>query len=151
MRAWPGPDGLAVYFLDITSRRRAQEDLERAGARRGPRRAVTAELTESLDAEHAVGRLAELVVPALADWCIVTLASDDAATRHAAAGCATSAGRTATRRCCRSSQRYAAHRIDALSDAVDARAVGRDRETVVDRRSGATEAVRAVLTSARGP
>ena len=77
VRAWPGPDGLAVYFLDVTARRRAQEETERAGSRAALVARVTAELTESLDAERAVGRLAEVVVPALADWCIVTLADDD--------------------------------------------------------------------------
>ncbi|NHC15738.1 SpoIIE family protein phosphatase [Motilibacter sp. E257] len=38
---------------------------------------VTTELAETLDAEEAVSRLTQLVVPALADWCIVTLADDD--------------------------------------------------------------------------
>jgi serine phosphatase RsbU (regulator of sigma subunit) len=38
---------------------------------------VTLELTTTLDIDRAVGRLARLVVPQLADWSIVTLAEDD--------------------------------------------------------------------------
>jgi PAS domain S-box-containing protein len=77
VRAWPGPDGLAVYFLDITARRRAQDRAQRAAHRASLIARVTAELSETLDGEPAVGRLAQLVVPHLADWCIVTLVDDD--------------------------------------------------------------------------
>jgi serine phosphatase RsbU (regulator of sigma subunit) len=38
---------------------------------------VTTELTETLQGDEAVGRLAQLLVPSLADWCIVTLVDDD--------------------------------------------------------------------------
>jgi PAS domain S-box-containing protein len=70
VRVVPGPHGVALYFLDITDRVRLQrrsELLER----------VSAELTGTLDAEVAVARLAQLVVPALADWCLVTLVEDE--------------------------------------------------------------------------
>ena len=33
VRAWPGPDGLSVYFLDVTERRAAQERARRSAAR----------------------------------------------------------------------------------------------------------------------
>src|SRR4051812_6384906 len=33
IRAWPAPDGLAVYGLDVSERHRAQEEAQRAGAR----------------------------------------------------------------------------------------------------------------------
>jgi PAS domain S-box-containing protein len=66
LRVWPSPDGLGVYFLDITARRAA---LDRARLLAE----ATAELTETLDPEEAVARLAHIVVPALGDWCIVTL------------------------------------------------------------------------------
>ncbi|WP_298457432.1 SpoIIE family protein phosphatase [uncultured Cellulomonas sp.] len=75
--AWPGPDGLAVYFLDVTSRRRMQEEADRSVRRAALIAQVTAQLTETLDGVEAVARLAELVVPALADWCLVTLVDDD--------------------------------------------------------------------------
>ena len=70
VRAVPGPQGLALYFLDITERVRLQ--------RRSTLLAqVTAELTGTLDAEDAVARLARLAVPELADWCLVTLVGDE--------------------------------------------------------------------------
>ena len=77
VRAWPTPDGLSVYFLDVTARRHAQEQAAARPARRSLLAEVTAELTGTLDAEEAVARLARLVVPALADWCVVTLVDDD--------------------------------------------------------------------------
>lgn len=77
VQASPGPDGLSVYFLDITARRAAQELAEHAAERAQLLSEVTRELSETLDAEQAVGRLAQLVVPALGDWCVVTLVDDD--------------------------------------------------------------------------
>ena len=90
VRAVPSADGLAVYFIDITSRRVAQEEAEaarrhaeamRAQAEKAASRlallaTVSAELASSLEAETAVARLAELLVPSLADWCIVTLVDE---------------------------------------------------------------------------
>lgn len=38
---------------------------------------ITAQLAETMDAEVAVARLARLLVPSLADWCVVTLIEDD--------------------------------------------------------------------------
>ncbi|GIG34947.1 PP2C family protein-serine/threonine phosphatase [Cellulomonas pakistanensis] len=38
---------------------------------------VLTQLAETLDVEVAVARLARLLVPALADWCVVTLVEDD--------------------------------------------------------------------------
>jgi PAS domain S-box-containing protein len=77
LHAWPGPDGLAVYFLDITSWRRAQLEAEQAAGRADLMARVTTALTETLQGDEAVARLARLVVPDLADWCIVTLVDDD--------------------------------------------------------------------------
>ena len=71
LRAWPSPDGLGVYFLDISARRAAQD-------RAGLLAEATAALTDTLDAQAAVDRLARIVVPALGDWCIVTLVDEDA-------------------------------------------------------------------------
>ena len=73
VRVWPGSDGLAVYALDVTDRRNAEEAARRATARAELLSRVGAELSGQLDTLSAVGRLAELVVPVLADACIVTL------------------------------------------------------------------------------
>ncbi|WP_432563198.1 SpoIIE family protein phosphatase [Kineococcus sp. SYSU DK003] len=97
VRAWRDPDGLSVYFLDVTARRTAQEqaEAERAATRDALRTAeqaqqaaertaerlallaqVSADLTATFDAEEAVARLAQHLVPALGDWCIVTLVDE---------------------------------------------------------------------------
>ena len=73
VRAWPGADGLAVYVLDATDRRDAEECARRATARTGLLARVSAELSGQLDTLSALARLAQLVVPVLADACIVTL------------------------------------------------------------------------------
>jgi PAS domain S-box-containing protein len=80
-RAWPGPDGLAVYLLDVTDRQRAEELARRAGARTALLTRVTAELSGALDGQSALGRLARLVVPTLADGCIVTVVDRDGRAR----------------------------------------------------------------------
>jgi serine phosphatase RsbU (regulator of sigma subunit) len=73
VRMWPGSDGVAVYVLDVTDRRDAEEAVRRATARTALLERVSAELSGQLDTLSALGRLAELVVPVLADGCIVTL------------------------------------------------------------------------------
>ena len=77
VRASLNPEGLAVYFLDITARRRLQREAERAGDRAALLSRVTTELVATLDHTTAANRLADLVVPALADWCVVSLIDDD--------------------------------------------------------------------------
>ena len=76
VRGWPTPDGLSVYFADVSSRRQAQETLARASRRSVLLAEVAAELADTWDADEAVGRLAHLIVPELGDWCIVTLTED---------------------------------------------------------------------------
>jgi PAS domain S-box-containing protein len=58
LRAWPSPDGLGVYFLDISARRAAQ-------ARSALLAEATDALADTLDAQEAADRLARIVVPAL--------------------------------------------------------------------------------------
>ncbi|PZA21471.1 SpoIIE family protein phosphatase, partial [Modestobacter versicolor] len=81
LRVWPAPDGLSVYFLDITERRRAEET-----ARRDARRlALIARVSDTLstaliDRRGGHGALQELlhaVVPELADWAIASLVGED--------------------------------------------------------------------------
>ncbi|MBZ5739161.1 SpoIIE family protein phosphatase [Nocardioides mangrovi] len=76
VRVWPAPDGLAVYFLDVTARHVAQEELDRAARRGHLLSSVTDALAGTLDATEGVSRLADLLVPLLADWCLVTLVDD---------------------------------------------------------------------------
>ncbi|WP_205705554.1 SpoIIE family protein phosphatase, partial [Kineococcus indalonis] len=80
VRAWPGPDGLSVYFHDVTGRRAAVEEAERASAATAQAAerlrvlvGVSEDLSETLDAEEGVARLGQHLVPTLADWCVVTL------------------------------------------------------------------------------
>jgi PAS domain S-box-containing protein len=73
VRLWPGSGGLAIYALDVTDRRNAEESARRAIARTALLARVSAELAGELDTESALGRLARLVVPTLTDACIVTV------------------------------------------------------------------------------
>jgi serine phosphatase RsbU (regulator of sigma subunit)/PAS domain-containing protein len=73
VRAWPAAAGLSVYFLETTERRAAQEQAAQAAARAALLAEVNRQLGETLDAEEAVARFARLIVPALADWCVLTL------------------------------------------------------------------------------
>ncbi len=77
VQAWPAPDGLSVYFHDITAWRAAQAQAEDAAQRTSLLAEVTSELIDTFDADEAVARLAQKVVPALSDWCIVTLVADE--------------------------------------------------------------------------
>jgi len=67
----PADDGgLAFYFSDVTDRRVAQDRLAVLAG-------VSAELTGELDVVKATARIPQLLAPALADWCILTLLDDD--------------------------------------------------------------------------
>ena len=118
VRAVPGPDGLSLYFLDITDRRQAQEHAqraERAVARERLLNRITVELSSALDGEETLDRLAQLTVPTLADWCIVTLIDDQQSAgsrrglRHAGMWHSDPAMRAVT-------EEYARHRLAALTD-----------------------------------
>jgi PAS domain S-box-containing protein len=76
LRIWPGPDGLAVYFLDVTPRHRAREEAEQSAARLELLARVSASFAADLDPEAAAARLAQQVVPALGDWCLVTVVDE---------------------------------------------------------------------------
>ncbi|WP_233488574.1 SpoIIE family protein phosphatase [Blastococcus sp. TF02-9] len=76
VRAWPSPEGLSVYFLDITARRREEERAGQVATRLALLAEVTEQLAGSMQPERTVALLAQLVAPALADFCIVTLVDD---------------------------------------------------------------------------
>ncbi|MFC6041893.1 SpoIIE family protein phosphatase [Nocardioides hankookensis] len=73
IRGWPTPDGLSVYFFDITERRRAQSAVTSATERTSLLSGITDALTGMLDIEDAVEHLAHAVVGRWGDWSIVTL------------------------------------------------------------------------------
>ncbi|RBY76507.1 histidine kinase [Blastococcus sp. TF02-09] len=81
VRAWPTPDGLSVYFLEVTQRRLAQERAERSTRQLAILAQVSAELAGTLDTAVATARLPRLVVPALADFCMVTIIGEDGVPR----------------------------------------------------------------------
>ena len=64
------PYGRVWFFRDVTDRKR-QEDTLRLLA------GVTEALTWSLDLRQAMSRLARLVVPAVADWCAISMLGDE--------------------------------------------------------------------------
>src|SRR4051794_12227467 len=76
IRAVPTANGIDVYFLDATSRHEAQEQAELAMQRAQLLSDVSRDLASTLDGREAVTRLASLLVPALADWCVISVADD---------------------------------------------------------------------------
>ncbi len=78
VRAVPDSNGLGLYFLDVTERHHSQEQADAARRRLELLASVSAELADAgLDVEGAVARLSQSVVPALADWCILSVIDDD--------------------------------------------------------------------------
>lgn len=115
VRAWPGQDGLSVYFLDITARRTSQEEAARAqrrlraaSARLQLLSAVSDDLSSTLDTEDAVRRLARHLVPGLGTWCLITMADEHHQLRDIASWHADPAMRGTV-------EHYAALRLTALS------------------------------------
>jgi len=78
VQAVPTPQGLWLYVTEVTTRRRAGERLALLAR-------VSDELVGTLNAPAAVGRIARLLVPALASWATVTLLGEDGGLRDAGA------------------------------------------------------------------
>jgi PAS domain S-box-containing protein len=76
VRAWRNAEGLAVYFLDVTARHEAQQAAQRAVERTALLGRITEQLARTSDPVEAATRLADLVVPGLCDWCVVTVIDD---------------------------------------------------------------------------
>ncbi|MGY1755140.1 SpoIIE family protein phosphatase [Blastococcus sp. SYSU D01042] len=89
VRAWPGPDGLSVSFLDVTERRAAQERARRSATRMRLVAETTGAVSERLAAgggeEAAMQRIAEVLVPVSGDWVIASLVDEDGRMRDVAA------------------------------------------------------------------
>jgi serine phosphatase RsbU (regulator of sigma subunit)/PAS domain-containing protein len=107
LRAWPSPDGLSVYFTEVTERRRMQESADRSTQRLAILAQVSAELAGTLDARVAAAHLPRLVVPALADFAIVTLVDPDGRPRDVGSWHADPAARSVL-------ERYRAVRLESM-------------------------------------
>ena len=81
LRAWPSPDGLSVYFLEVTERRAAEERARRSAARLSLVAEVSALMTTNLGSgvreASASLQVAEALVPELGDWAVVALLEED--------------------------------------------------------------------------
>jgi PAS domain S-box-containing protein len=81
VRAWPGPDGLSVYFLDVTERRAAQESARRSAQRLALVAEATSVMSDALitgqGEETGLQRVAQAAVPVLGDWVILSLVDED--------------------------------------------------------------------------
>ena len=91
LRAWPTSEGLSVYFLEVTDRRRAQDQAQRSNDRLALLAGLSRELAATLSADVATSRVPQLAVPTLADACIVSVLGDheqpgDVGSWHADAG-----------------------------------------------------------------
>jgi PAS domain S-box-containing protein len=88
VRVWPGPDGLSVYFLDVTERRAAQERARRSAARLALIADISAATSLMLVSGHGeeatLQRVAEAMVPLLGDWVILSLIDEDGRMRDVA-------------------------------------------------------------------
>ncbi|RBY88720.1 SpoIIE family protein phosphatase [Blastococcus sp. TF02A-26] len=113
VRAWPTPDGLSVYFLDVTERRRAETQARESAARLRALAEISAAMVEELgrgrDERGALQRVTEAVVPVFADWAIATLVDEDGRMRDVASWHADPALRETT-------ARYAQLRLASVQD-----------------------------------
>ncbi|MFQ1002272.1 SpoIIE family protein phosphatase [Modestobacter sp. SSW1-42] len=133
VRAVPTPEGLSVYFLDTTERRRLQERVERRAGRERLLSRIGEQLTRTVDPGAAAERLARLVVPDLADWSVVTLVDDDrgAGSRRGLRNAASFHADPAMRPV---ADAYARNRLTALTDdAIIVRAVESGQLQLIER------------------
>lgn len=153
VRAWPTPDGLSVYFIDVTERREAQRREARAAERQRVLTGLSEELTRTLDARQAAVQLAATVVGTWADWCLVTLADHPVPDLHGRTrvptpwrrGLADIAGDHADPALRAVVDRYRRLRLDSLTDSSFlARALTAREQVVITE--GASAAIDQVLT-----
>ena len=83
VRALPGPEGLSVFFLEVSERRAAEEQVQQAGRRLALLTQVSSDLAGVLTTDVATLRLPGLLVPGLADGCLVTVFDDQRHPAHA--------------------------------------------------------------------
>lgn len=69
VHVYPSPEGVTIYFQDITERKRAEDALRLLAE-------ISTIFGTPLDYRERLAQLAHLVVPTLADWCIVDVMED---------------------------------------------------------------------------
>ncbi|SDN78819.1 PAS domain S-box-containing protein [Klenkia soli] len=74
---WPSPDGLSLFFTDTTQRTLTTRRAEASSARLALLASVNRSLVDAADVPVTVAELPRLLVPTLADGCVVTLLADD--------------------------------------------------------------------------
>ncbi|MCW3010759.1 MAG: putative sensor protein, partial [Solirubrobacterales bacterium] len=131
-RALPSPDGLSISFVDVTARRAAQDLVQLSSE-------VSERLAGAHDVDEGVQDLAQLVVPLLADWSIVSVAEPGGGLRDVATWHADPELREVA-------ARYSAHRLEGREDESAAGEVVRTAEPVAFT-SGAGEEAERVLRS----
>lgn len=77
-------DGLMILALEVTAQVDARHALEGAERRSSFLSEASAALSESLNYQRTLRRVAELAVPGMADWCTVTAIDDDGVLRRLA-------------------------------------------------------------------
>lgn len=77
VRAYPSPQGLSLYVGDLRLRRSTERERDRAVQRLSMLNEVGSALTETLDVDVALTRLAELMVPTLADLVSLDVRDED--------------------------------------------------------------------------
>lgn len=132
VRALPSVDGLAIYFVDVTERRGAQELVQLSYD-------VSERLAASLDVDESLHGLAQSLVPRLADWTLVSLTQPDGTLRDVSSWHVDPAMRDTV-------VRYSATRMDDREDESTAAEAVRTADPVV-LPAGATEADLAVVRS----
>jgi len=138
VRAWPSPEGLAVYLVDITARREAQDALDRSAHRLALLASVSEALASTLDPTESVSRLARLLVPEIADWCLVTLVEDPNASSWPR-GLRDVAWSHADPTMTRALESYASLRLGALSDSSYLSRSIREMQSILVPSDAATE------------
>jgi serine phosphatase RsbU (regulator of sigma subunit)/PAS domain-containing protein len=76
LRAWPSPEGVSVYFIEVTDALLAEQRAQRSAHRLAFVAQLSRELAGTLSSQVVTERLPRLAVPVLADACIVSLVGD---------------------------------------------------------------------------
>ncbi|MCO7220071.1 SpoIIE family protein phosphatase [Klenkia sp. PcliD-1-E] len=78
---WPTPEGLSLFFTDVTDRTRSDRQARAAAERLAVQARVADLLTGSTDLADVLTTLPQLLAPAVADACVVTVLGPDGRAR----------------------------------------------------------------------